>query len=230
MSGHGYCLELGLEEYDTALRLQHSLNAARRQGIIPDTVIFLEHHPCFTVGRKGGFEHILADDEQLNQQGIAVYETDRGGDVTYHGPGQLICYPIIDLNDYGCDVHAYARRLEEVIIRTLKHYGITAGRKPGYPGVWVGSAKIAQEGIGVQNWVTMHGVSLNVCPKMQHFSLIIPCGIPNYGVTSMEQLLDHPVDIAAVRQEMRRQFSEVFDLLLEDVDPEDLRRMANEAG
>ncbi|HOQ10201.1 MAG TPA: lipoyl(octanoyl) transferase LipB [Syntrophomonadaceae bacterium] len=230
MSGHGYCLELGLEEYDTALRLQHSLNAARRQGIIPDTVIFLEHHPCFTVGRKGGFEHILADDEQLNQQGIAVYETDRGGDVTYHGPGQLICYPIIDLNDYGCDVHAYARRLEEVIIRTLKHYGITAGRKPGYPGVWVGSAKIAQEGIGVQNWVTMHGVSLNVCPKMQHFSLIIPCGISNYGVTSMEQLLDHPVDIAAVRQEMRRQFSEVFDLLLEDVDPEDLRRMANEAG
>ena len=230
MSGHGYCLELGLEEYDTALRLQHSLNAARRQGIIPDTVIFLEHHPCFTVGRKGGFEHILADDEQLNQQGIAVYETDRGGDVTYHGPGQLICYPIIDLNDYGCDVQAYARRLEEVIIRTLKHYGITAGRKPGYPGVWVGSAKIAQEGIGVQNWVTMHGVSLNVCPKMQHFSLIIPCGISNYGVTSMEQLLDHPVDIAAVRQEMRRQFSEVFDLLLEDVDPEDLRRMANEAG
>lgn len=230
MSGHGYCLELGLEEYDTALRLQHSLNAARRQGIIPDTVIFLEHHPCFTVGRKGGFEHILADDEQLNQQGIAVYETDRGGDVTYHGPGQLICYPIIDLNDYGCDVHAHARRLEEVIIRTLKHYGITAGRKPGYPGVWVGSAKIAQEGIGVQNWVTMHGVSLNVCPKMQHFSLIIPCGISNYGVTSMEQLLDHPVDIAAVRQEMRRQFSEVFDLLLEDVDPEDLRRMANEAG
>lgn len=230
MSGHGYCLELDIEDYSTALRLQQSLNAARRKGSIPDTVIFLEHQPCFTVGRKGGFEHILAGEELLRQQGIAVYETDRGGDVTYHGPGQLICYPIIDLNDYGCDVHAYARRLEEVIIRTLKHYGITAGRKPGYPGVWVGSAKIAQEGIGVQNWVTMHGVSLNVCPKMQHFSLIIPCGISNYGVTSMEQLLDHPVDIAAVRQEMRRQFSEVFDLLLEDVDPEDLRRMANEAG
>lgn len=230
MSGQGYCLELGTEEYGTILRLQESLNMARRKGIIPDTVILLEHQPCFTVGRQGGFEHILAGEELLRQQGIAVYETDRGGDVTYHGPGQLVCYPIIDLNGYGRDVHAYARRLERVIILTLKHFGITAGRKPGYPGVWVGPTKIAAEGIGVRHWVTMHGVALNVCPRMHHFSLIIPCGIANFGVTSMEQLLKHPVDMAAVRWEMRRQFSEVFDLLLEDVAPEELRRMADEAG
>jgi len=230
MSGHGYCLELDIEDYSTALRLQQSLNAARRKGSIPDTVIFLEHQPCFTVGRKGGFEHILAGEELLRQQGIAVYETDRGGDVTYHGPGQLVCYPIIDLSGYGCDVHAYARRLENVIILTLKHFGITAGRKEGYPGVWVGSTKIAAEGITVQHWVTMHGVSLNVCPQMYHFSLIIPCGITDFGVTSMEQILNHPVDVADVRRVMRRQFSEVFDLRLEDAALEELRRMADEAG
>ncbi|MDD3365324.1 MAG: lipoyl(octanoyl) transferase LipB, partial [Syntrophomonas sp.] len=190
MTRKGYCLELGTEEYGKVFELQKQLNQARRNGTIPDTIIFLEHYPCFTVGRKGGFEHILVNDQFLKQQGIRVYETDRGGDITYHGPGQLVCYPILDLNGFGRDVHLYAHQMEETLIRTLGSFGIDAGRKEEYPGVWAGAAKIGAEGIGVQHWVTMHGVSLNVCPDLRHFSFIVPCGISTLGVTSMEKILD----------------------------------------
>ena len=159
-----------------------------------------------------------------------VYETDRGGDITYHGPGQLVCYPIIDLDDYGRDVHLYARRMEEVLIRTLKFFGIVAGRKTGYPGVWAGQSKIAAEGISVRHWITMHGTSLNVCPNMLHFSLIVPCGITEYGVTSMEEVLGEKVDIAEVRKQMRHQFSQVFEIQLEDIDLEELRERTGDIG
>jgi lipoic acid synthetase/lipoyl(octanoyl) transferase len=216
----GYCLDLDIEEYGKVFELQKKLNYARRTGTIPDTVIFLQHHPCFTVGRSGGFDHILASNQFLDQQGIKVYETDRGGDITYHGPGQLVCYPILDLNGFGRDVHLYARNMEETLIRTLKSFGITAGRKKEYPGVWVESAKIAAEGIGVQHWVTMHGVSLNVNPSLYHFSLIVPCGISALGVTSMEQLLCYKVNFETVKKEMRSQFCQVFGIDLEDVTAE----------
>ncbi len=227
MAGKGYCLELGIEEYGMVFELQKELSLARRNGTIPDTVIFLEHHPCFTVGRHGGFDHILVSNEFLKEQGIGIYETDRGGDITYHGPGQLVCYPILDLNAYGRDVHLYAHRMEETLIRTLKTFGINAGRKKKYPGVWVESAKIAAEGIGVQQWVTMHGVSLNVCPDLNHFSLIIPCGISSLGVTSMEKILGNKVDMILLRREMRKEFSQVFDMVLEDIDLEKAKEMVN---
>ena len=229
MTRQGYCLELGTEEYGKVFELQKELNVARRHGTIPDIVIFLEHHPCFTVGRHGGFDHILVSNQFLEEQGIRVYETDRGGDITYHGPGQLVCYPILDLSGFGRDVHLYAHRMEDVLIRTLRVFGITAGRKTEYPGVWVESAKIAAEGIGVQHWVTMHGVSLNVCPDLNHFSLIIPCGISALGVTSMEKILGNKVDMVMVRREMRRQFSQVFDLNLENVTIEDVKEMVGGA-
>ncbi len=225
MTRTAYCLELGTEEYGKIFKLQQDLNRLRRLGAIRDIVIFLEHHPCFTVGRRGGFDHILVSSQFLEEQGIRVYETDRGGDITYHGPGQLVCYPILDLNGFGRDVHLYANRMEETLIRTLAAFGITAGRKPEYPGVWVESAKIAAEGIGVQHWVTMHGVSLNVCPDLNHFALIIPCGISTMGVTSMAKLLGGKVDLHLVRQEMRRQLSLVFDLSLKDITMEDVRNM-----
>lgn len=225
MTMKGYCLELGTEEYGKIFELQKSLNYARRHGTIPDIVIFLEHHPCFTVGRRGGFDHILVSNEFLEEQGIRVYETDRGGDITYHGPGQLVCYPILDLNGYGRDVHLYAHQMEDILIKTLQVFGITAGRKKEYPGVWVESAKIAAEGIGVQHWATMHGVALNVYPDLNHFSLIIPCGISTLGVTSMEKILDCRMDMGTVRQEMRHQLSEVFDLTLEDVTMEKVEEM-----
>lgn len=230
MTRQGYCLQLGTEEYGQVFELQKRINQARRKGTIPDVVIFLEHHPCFTVGRQGGFDHILVSNEFLEAQGIRVYETDRGGDITYHGPGQLVCYPILDLNGYGRDVHLYARQMEDTLVRTLQTFGITAGRKQEYPGVWVESSKIAAEGIGVQRWVTMHGVSLNVCPDLNHFSLIVPCGISTLGVTSMEKILAKKVDLAVVRQEMRGQMSEVFDLALEDVTLENVEEMLEGAA
>jgi lipoate-protein ligase B len=225
MSRKGYCLELGLEEYGETLALQKELNQARRNGVIPDTVIFLEHQPCFTIGRGGGLDHILVSKAFLEQQGIKVYETDRGGDITYHGPGQLVCYPILDLTGFERDVHWYARRMEETLIRTLKTFGIKAGRKKEYPGVWVGSAKIAAEGLAVQHWVTMHGVALNISPELNHFSYIIPCGISasTLGVTSMAKILGPLVDFTQVKQEMRHQLSEVMDLYLEDITLENIK-------
>jgi len=227
MTRSGYILELGTEEYGEMFKLQESINGARIKGLIPDTVIFLEHHPCFTVGRQGGYEHILASDEMLTKQGIRVYETDRGGDITYHGPGQLICYPIIDLCSYGRDVHVYARRMEELMIRTLESFGIASGRKAEYPGVWVGPAKIGAMGIGVRRWVTMHGVSLNIYPDLKHFALIVPCGISGLGVTSMEKILGRRVEMATVRQEMRRQFGSLFDIELEETNLENVRRITD---
>jgi lipoyl(octanoyl) transferase len=224
--GSGYCLEMGIEEYGKVLELQKKLNQARWNGIIPDIIILLEHHPCFTIGRKGGFHHILVTDQFLDQEGIRVYETDRGGDITYHGPGQLVCYPILDLNGFGCDVHLYARWMEETLISTLAAFGITAGRRNDYPGVWAGAAKIGAEGIAVQHWVTRHGVSLNVSPDMRHFSFIVPCGISTLGVTSMEELLGHPPEMALVKREMRRQLGRIFNLTLEDISLEKVMEMA----
>lgn len=226
MTRVGYCLELGTEEYGYIFEIQKELNHARRNGTIPDTVIFLEHHPCFTIGRKGGSDHILVSDQFLEKAGIKVYESDRGGDITYHGPGQLVCYPILDLNGYGRDVHLYAHQMEEVLIRTLASFDIIAGRNEQYPGVWVENSKIGAEGIAIQNWVTMHGVSLNVCPDLRHFSLIVPCGISSLGVTSMEKVLGRPVDMALIRREVRRQFSQIFNLVLEDIGMEKLKEMA----
>ncbi len=229
MTQKGYCLELGIEEYGKIFQLQKQIHHARRNGYLPDTVILLEHPPCFTVGRKGGYDHILVSDQFLDQEGIEVYETDRGGDITYHGPGQLVCYPILDLNEYGRDIHAYARRMEETLIRTLESFGIVAGRKEGYPGVWTGASKIGAEGIAIRHWVTMHGVSLNVYPDLHHFSFILPCGISTMGVTSMEELLGYPVDMALVRREMRRQLSSIFDLTLIDIGLEKVQNMAEDA-
>ncbi len=228
MNRTGYCLELGIEDYSKIFKLQQRIHEARKQGNILDTVIFLEHYPCYTIGRKGGFEHILVSDRVLEQEGIKVYETDRGGDITYHGPGQLICYPIIDLNDYGRDVHVYARRMEKVIIRTLEQFGIEAGRRQGFPGVWVGSSKIAAMGIGLRHWVTMHGVSLNVCPNMKYFSLIVPCGLSAFGVTSMEIELNRPVSVSVLRKEMRRQYCQLFEIQLRDINLEEIEQRLEE--
>lgn len=228
MTARGYCLDLGIEEYGEMFLLQETLNRARRQEKIRDTVLILEHQPCLTIGRKGGLDHILVSEQVLETQGIKVCETDRGGDITYHGPGQLVCYPIIDLSSYGRDVHVYARRLEQVLINTLQRFGITGEPKAEYPGVWVGSSKIAAMGIGVRQWVTMHGVSLNVCPNLDHFALIVPCGLSAFGVTSMEKVLERPVKLADVRQELRRQFCQVFSIELAEISLQELKGMADE--
>lgn len=221
MKRNGFLLCPGLREYSEMLDLQRRLNEARKRNAIPDTVIFLEHYPCITIGAEGSPDSIVAGSRLLKERGIAIYETDRGGSVTYHGPGQILCYPIIDLHHYGCDVITYARNLEEVIIQTLQAFGIDAGRKEGFPGVWVDDKrKIAAQGISLNGWITMHGVALNVSPPMEHFRFIIPCGLKGFETVSMAECLCRTVDLLVVQSEMIRRFSALFDIELENIGEE----------
>ncbi len=165
-------LDLGTIDYAGAYEIQLRLHDLRQAGEIADTAVVAEHPACITVGRAGRRGSILASEAELRAAGVAVYATDRGGDVTYHGPGQLVLYPIVALDGYGRDVHAHARRLEQVLIDTLASFGVRGERRKEYPGVWTVQGKIGALGLRVHRWVTMHGVSLNVSPDMSHFSFI----------------------------------------------------------
>ena len=182
-------LELGRVQYGTALEYQQLLVQARSRGEIPDTLILLEHPDVITFGRGGHDENLIADQPTLDRLGVEVHWTDRGGDATYHGPGQLVGYPIIDLNQYGRDLHLFLRKIEDAIVSTLASFGVEAKPEPGLTGVWVGDEKIAAIGIKVSRWVSSHGFSLNVRPNLERFNLIVPCGISGRGVTSLERLL-----------------------------------------
>jgi lipoyl(octanoyl) transferase len=203
---------LGVVPYLEALDLQRSLVEERRAGRIPDTLLLLQHPPVLTLGVRGdgGRSHILATDEALAARGIAVHETGRGGDITYHGPGQIVGYPIVDLNPDRRDVHQYVRDLEEVLIRTAADYAVTAGRVEGLTGVWVGREKLAAIGVRLARWITSHGFALNVSTDLDHFNLIVPCGIPDRGVTSLERLLGRTVELADVVERVTRHFCKVF--------------------
>jgi lipoyl(octanoyl) transferase len=179
--------ELGRIDYGRALELQQQLVAGRKQGLVPDHLLLLEHPHVITLGRNGHLENLLAGDDILTRAGISFFPTDRGGDVTYHGPGQLVGYPILDLREWQRDVGAYVRGIEQVIIDTLADYGITAGRIPKLTGVWVGERKIAAIGIHLSRWVTSHGFALNVNTDLSYFHYIVPCGLTK-PVTSIEQL------------------------------------------
>jgi lipoyl(octanoyl) transferase len=179
--------ELGRISYGAALELQGQLVAERKQGRIPDQLLLLEHAHVITLGRNGHKENVLADDEILSRAGISFYPTDRGGDVTYHGPGQLVGYPIIDLREWQRDVGAYVRGVEQAIIDTLADYGLEAGRIPKLTGVWVGDRKIAAIGVHISRWVTSHGFALNVATDLSYFHYIVPCGLTK-PVTSMAAL------------------------------------------
>lgn len=207
---------MGTEEYTRTYEIQLRLHSLRLAGEIPDTVVVVEHFPCITFGRAAHREHILAGREELQTAGVDVCATDRGGDVTYHGPGQLVLYPIVDLAGYGRDVHAHARRLEQVLIDVLASFGVEAIRKTEYPGVWTAEGKIGAIGIKVKRWVTLHGVSLNVCPDMSHFGLIVPCGIADHGVASLTRLLGRDVGVAEVKPRLRSAFERVFGVRLLD--------------
>jgi lipoyl(octanoyl) transferase len=205
---------LGRMAYPDALALQRSLVEERRAGRIPDTLLFVEHPPVLTLGVRGdgGRSHILATDDALAARGIEVHETGRGGDITYHGPGQIVGYPIIDLNPDRRDVHRYVRDLESVLIRTAADYGIEAGRIEGLTGVWVGNEKLAAIGVRIARWITSHGFALNVTTDLDHFSLIVPCGISDRGVTSLARLLGRSVDTADVQIRITEHFANVFSL------------------
>ncbi|MGA3096607.1 MAG: lipoyl(octanoyl) transferase LipB [Bryobacteraceae bacterium] len=179
--------ELGRTDYGQALEWQRRMVTARQRGEIPDQLGLLEHPHVITLGRNGQLRHLLASDEVLDRAGIAFYPTDRGGDVTYHGPGQLVGYPIVDLREWKRDVGAYVRAVEQTIIDTLADFGIAAGRIPKLTGVWVKERKIAAIGVHISRWVTSHGFALNVNTDLSYFQYIVPCGLAR-PVTSMVQL------------------------------------------
>lgn len=201
---------LGRTDYSLCWDLQQRLNAARREGSSCDSLLLTEHNHVYTIGKTGNEHHLLAGREELKQRNIALVFNDRGGDITYHGPGQLVGYPILDLHGYYLDLHRYLRDLEEVVIRTLAEYEISAGRLPGYTGVWVGGEKICAIGIKTHEWVTMHGFALNVSTDLSLFERIIPCGIFDRGVTSMGEILHREVPIEEVAGKVVEHFGRVF--------------------
>ena len=203
-------VDIGLSGYAAAWGLQRSVWKARAAGQIPDTLVLTEHRHVYTLGKTADQNHLLAETEELDRKGVEVYFIDRGGDVTYHGPGQIVGYPIFDLQNYYLDVHRYLRDLEEVIIRTLRASGVDGTRNEGMTGVWVGDDKIAAIGVKVSRWVTMHGFAFNVNTDLSFFDRIIPCGIFHKGVTSLQQELGHAVDIGRVRADLVRSVEEVF--------------------
>jgi lipoyl(octanoyl) transferase len=203
---------LGRVAYADALALQRQLVAERQAGRIHDVLLLVEHPHVLTLGVRGdgGRSHILVPPEVLAARTVDVFETGRGGDITYHGPGQVVGYPIIDLNPDRRDVHRYVRDLEEVLIRVAADYGIPATRVPGLTGVWVGQGKLAAIGVRIARWVTSHGFALNVTTDLDYFNLIVPCGIADRGVTSLSALLGRTVDSVEVEDAVVRNFGEIF--------------------
>jgi lipoyl(octanoyl) transferase len=204
--------QLGLVNYADALRLQRERVAARRAGAIPDTLLLLEHPHVYTLGRNARPENLLVSRQQLAARGAEVFEIDRGGDVAYHGPGQLVGYPIFDLAQHRRDIAWYMRSLEEVLIEVAGDYGIEAGRLAGAPGVWVGNDKLAAMGVHISRWVTSHGFAFNVNTDLRYFEWIVPCGLRDKGVTSLERLLGRPAAMDEVAERVVRHFERVFGL------------------
>jgi lipoic acid synthetase/lipoyl(octanoyl) transferase len=200
---------LGRIPYQSAWELQQRLVTERRNNKRSDCILFLEHENVYTIGRAGSRSHIKVSESILNDLGIQVIEVDRGGDITYHGPGQIVGYPIFNLTLHGKDMHLYVRLLEKVLIQTLACYGIVGFQEAGLTGVWTAKGKIGAIGVGVKGWVSLHGLSLNVNPDMKYFNMIIPCGITDRAVTCMADF-GVKADMENIRQEMERQFAAVF--------------------
>lgn len=204
---------LGLIGYDEALALQRDLVEQRRANAIPDLLLLLEHPPVITLGVRSDIAraNVVATSERLAELGVVVHETGRGGDVTYHGPGQIVGYPILDLRPDRCDVHKYVRDLEEVMIRVCAAYGINASRIAGLTGTWVGAEKIGAIGIRISRWITSHGFAFNVGTDLDHFKLIVPCGITDRGVTSLEKATGRSIAMREVEDEIVRSFTAIFE-------------------
>lgn len=201
---------LGRTRFAEAWELQRQLFELSLRGVTGDLLLLTEHEPVYTLGKGADQNHLLASDEELSRDGTEVFRIDRGGDITYHGPGQIVGYPILNLQRHTPDIHKYLRDLEEVIIRALDRFDIQGAREDGLTGVWVHGEKIAALGVRVSKWVTMHGFALNVNTDLQRFARIIPCGIFHKGVTSMEQILGLNLPLADVEVILSESFSEVF--------------------
>ena len=204
-------IDWGRTHYDNALDRQHALVDQRLAGMIGDTLVFTEHDPVYTIGRrKNASQHLLWDQPKLDAERIHVVNTNRGGDITYHGPGQIVGYAIISL-DKKRDLHLYLRTLEEIVIRTLATFGLNASRCPGKTGIWLDMRKICAIGVAVRTWVTYHGFALNINPDLNHFSGIVPCGITEGSVTSLQKELGEAIDPEIVKKRLAVEFKNIFE-------------------
>lgn len=203
-------IDLNRRPYRPVWDYQRRLQQLRINQEIPDTLIFVEHDPVYTIGKNGSDLHVVASAAFLEEKGIEVVHVDRGGDVTYHGPGQLVGYPIFDLHQHRQSVSFFMRQLEQVFIETLAEFGLEGRREEGYTGVWIGDEKIAALGVRISRWVTMHGFAFNVNTDLSHFAGIIPCGIFHKGITSLEKKLGRPAGMEAVKKIVLQSFQNVF--------------------
>ena len=202
--------DLGFIDYKEAWDMQKQILALRSEKKIDDIFLLLEHPNTYTLGKVADRSHLVGTEDYLKDNKISVYDIDRGGDITYHGPGQIVGYPLIDLNDWHLDTHKYLRSLEEVIIKTCAHFGLTGTRDPKYTGVWIENRKIAAIGIKVSRWITMHGFAFNVNTDLSLFNGIIPCGIHDKEVTSLNKELNKEFDIQEIKEILFRNFKEVY--------------------
>ena len=198
--------DLGFKKYRSVLSLQKKLQKQRIAGNTQDTLILVEHEPVYTLGKNANKHHLL----QSRDKSVEVHKIERGGDVTFHGPGQLVGYPILDLRNYKKSVSWYMRTLEELTIRVLREFDIKSSRIKGLTGVWVENKKIAAQGVRISRWVTMHGFSINVCPQLSYYDGIIPCGIFDHDVTSMEECLNKKISIKKIKNSVSEIFLEMF--------------------
>lgn len=205
-----YC-DLGLIDYKEAWDLQQEIHSKRVSSDVDDILFLLEHPNTYTLGKTAHKENLVSSEDYLKQNKISVYDIDRGGDITYHGPGQIVGYPIVDLNNWFKDTHKYLRALEEVIIKTCEEYGLHCGRNEKHTGVWIDERKIAAIGIKVSRWVTMHGFAFNVNTDLKLFNGIIPCGIQDKSVTSLSNELKMDIDIQEVKEKLLKNFALIFD-------------------
>lgn len=212
-----YHIDLGITDYNSTWQLQKTVNNYKQRNKCVDLIITNQHNHVYTLGKTGDKNHLLLDNENLRKNNISYFEIDRGGDITYHGPGQLVCYPIFDLNNYYLDSHRYLRDLEEVIVRTLKEFGIVSSKDEDYTGVWVGEEKICAIGIKISRWITMHGLAFNINNELGYFDRIIPCGIFHKGVTSLKKILQQEVDYKQAGIVFLEKFSEVFNVKIEQI-------------
>jgi lipoate-protein ligase B len=218
----GYILDLGLIDYGKAWDLQHDLWARRVKGELPDLLLFLEHPHVITLGRRGNRSYLIASEEELEAMGISVYHVERGGDITYHGPGQLVVYPIFNLKEYGYRVIRYIDQLEEIILCVLKDFGIDGRKDSLNRGIWVNGEKIASIGVTIKRWVSFHGFSLNYETDLKYFDLIHPCGLLGKKMTSMEKVLGGKVPREGLVERIRFHFKEIFQRDWEERELEDL--------
>ncbi|UZW16201.1 lipoyl(octanoyl) transferase LipB [Clostridium pasteurianum] len=208
--------------YKEGLELQKKAFDIISSGKIDGILLLLQHSPVITIGKAGGRENLLISEKKLKELGIELYESTRGGNITYHGPGQLVAYPILNLNKFNIDAHLYLRKLEEVIIRTLQIYHIKAGRKAKYTGVWIDDAKIAAIGVALRRWITKHGFSFNISINKDHFALINPCGITKFGICSLEDFISD-VYYDEILYNVKIQFEKTFHMeLIDKANIEDL--------